>query len=299
MSKLLRINLKLRNLARTILAKKHYTKLNFPNTLNIELTTICNSSCIICPHSSIKRKKIMDFNLFKKIIDEASKYDIKNIFPTLYGEPFLDNNLLKALRYIREKIPKSKIRLISNGSVMNDKQVDEVVKEHLIDNIDFSLDAINPETYNFVRKGLNYEITIKKIMNFLKKNKEYGNKIETTVSFTINDGNKKEIKKFRKFWKNQVSSIHFGADDGRKNNPVIDKFSNKPCLSIFESMFILSDGNVVLCCMDYNGNYSLGNVKEKSLKEIWDSEKYDYIRNCHLIKNKNKIPLCSKCHILG
>ena len=46
-----------------------------PSHLAIETTNICNSTCKFCPSIKQTRKKgVMDFDLFKKIIDDASQY---------------------------------------------------------------------------------------------------------------------------------------------------------------------------------------------------------------------------------
>jgi radical SAM protein with 4Fe4S-binding SPASM domain len=55
------------------------------------------------------------------------------------------------------------------------------------------------------------------------------------------------------------------------------------------------NGDVVLCCQDTDGFSKIGNVMEKSIKEIWDSSLYEkYRRSIHegdFLKN----PLCERC----
>ena len=50
----------------------------FPLSLNIEITTKCNLACTFCYHRELKseQKIHMDIKLFKKIIDEAKKYNL-------------------------------------------------------------------------------------------------------------------------------------------------------------------------------------------------------------------------------
>ena len=42
---------------------------------------------------------------------------------------------------------------------------------------------------------------------------------------------------------------------------------------------------------------NLGNVKDNSLIEIWNSEKFRKIRNHHSLGNRNKIDICVGCQI--
>ena len=50
------------------------------------------------------------------------------------------------------------------------------------------------------------------------------------------------------------------------------------CAFPFQMLLILSSGEVTCCCMDYDGEIKLGNIKEKRIKEIWFGEKLSRIR---------------------
>lgn len=289
--------IKLRNTTKEFLAKFNKPKkLEFPKVITIETSVRCNANCIMCPHKSIKRKKDMDFSLFKKIIDEASNYDIDEIHPMNYGEPFLYKHFIKVLKYTKRKIKEAKIFIYTNGSVMTRKQMEEILKDNLIDYINFSLDAINPKTFARVHR-LDYEITIKKINQFLELNKNYSYPVFTYISFALNKYNESELKEFTKYWKNKVNKVHVGCDDGRYGKPFVNKASKNPCRTVFERTTILTDGSVVLCCIDAKGTFILGNINKNTIKEIWDNKKYELVRRLHLHKNKDKIPLCKKCNV--
>ena len=64
---------------------------DFPLSLNVEITTKCNLACTFCWHSSLKEdEKIhLEFEDFKKIIDEASSFKIPSINLNGLGEPQL------------------------------------------------------------------------------------------------------------------------------------------------------------------------------------------------------------------
>ena len=77
----------------------------------------------------------------------------------------------------------------------------------------------------------------------------------------------------------------------------IDKNLQKPCISPFSTLEILYDGTVPLCGCDYKPTIVLGNVKDNSLIEIWNSEKFRKIRDHHSSGNRNKIDICVGCKI--
>ena len=67
----------LKNIIRFILLKKRES---FPRLLSIELTNACNANCIMCPRSKLTRKTAqMDFELFKKIIDNCQDRNVGEI----------------------------------------------------------------------------------------------------------------------------------------------------------------------------------------------------------------------------
>ena len=58
---------------------------------------------------------------------------------------------------------------------------------------------------------------------------------------------------------------------------------------------ILWNGDVVACCMNYDGKYILGNVKEESLKDIWNNEKMRLLRKSVTNKDLSKPEPCLNC----
>jgi len=65
----------------------------YPNGITIELTNRCNLICNYCPKGKLEDRKDMDidFDLFKKIIDEAeSIMQLQNVALTWYvGHSFI------------------------------------------------------------------------------------------------------------------------------------------------------------------------------------------------------------------
>ena len=59
------------------------------------------------------------------------------------------------------------------------------------------------------------------------------------------------------------------ANSGLSKGPVIPT-DHGTCGALVDKMGILVNGDVVLCCVDYNGENVLGNITEKSLAEILD-----------------------------
>ena len=64
------------------------------------------------------------------------------------------------------------------------------------------------------------------------------------------------------------------------------------CLGLKSHLGILSDGTVVVCCLDSNGDSNLGNVFNSSFEDILKNSKYiiDNFNN-----NKCVLDICKHC----
>src|SRR3989344_8083748 len=75
----------------------------FPRHIFIETTSVCNLKCKMCPRNYTSMKLgTMDFDLFKKIIDEAKKYQARTFSLHLFGEPLCDSGLIEKIAYIKK-----------------------------------------------------------------------------------------------------------------------------------------------------------------------------------------------------
>ncbi|MBU3178015.1 radical SAM protein [Clostridium estertheticum] len=82
-----------------------------------------------------------------------------------------------------------------------------------------------------------------------------------------------------------IESFAFGSE--------VERFKNRKCLAISTRMDILADGSVDSC--KYFSEFTIGNIKDASLSELWHSEAYGCIRE---VINKGISPVCSKCNLL-
>ncbi len=161
--------------------------------------------------------------------------------------------------------------------------------------------------------GLNFENTIRNITYFINYKKANGFKNIAFVKqtfprdFLLKKGVLKEFKKIYNFWKSKGIDWTFNLFFSRAGN--IEDFpykriSKKRLYGFWLShqplrwLYILFNGNAVLCCMDYKREVVLGNVSDKSVYEIWNSDLYNKIRDrIYLNKYNDKDDnfICSRC----
>jgi radical SAM protein with 4Fe4S-binding SPASM domain len=69
------------------------------------------------------------------------------------------------------------------------------------------------------------------------------------------------------------------------------------CHLPFCQMNVLFNGDVIICCHDWNRATVVGNAKTSSLREIWNSKKMNEIRRLILRKRYEQLDSCRGCSL--
>lgn len=285
---------------------KTIKKLNrqYPLGVDIGTTNLCNAACVMCPHSKLKKMGTMDMKLYKKIIDNCAKLKIKIITLSFFGEPFLDKTIIEKIKYAKER--GMNVAFYSNASLLTEKYAKEIIEAEL-DSITISFDGYSKETYEKIRKNLKFDVTKRNVLGLIKIRKQM-NKKNPKINLVLVEleENKKEIGNFYREWKNKVDSINIinmrnWANDIQKEGTKESfhfnkKLKRKPCALIWLKMVVDWNGDVVLCCDDWNHSTILGNLKNQSIEEIWKGDKLRKIREAHVKGEFYKVPLCAGCN---
>ena len=283
----------------------------FPSFIEIQTQSKCNGFCTTCPYGSIetsKKERVMSDEVIEKIILECDKHknSIQRIIPYMNNEPSLDSRLINILRRIKRE--GHFIELSTNFSNISETQMKELVHEKLVDDLRISFFGGNKDFYNKMMPGLDFEENYKKVSQFIEIN---NNTIMYTISSVLCPWIDMEENIFLLKALFPLSQIHlFGFLDRAgnnvkyKNNLLINDGNkweicgcelNRP----FERMVILADGNVIICSQDWNEEEILGNIKSKSIEEIWNGDSYLRIRE--ILNGQIKIPIsnfiCSRCKL--
>jgi radical SAM protein with 4Fe4S-binding SPASM domain len=274
-------------------------KLSFPKRVTIEFTNDCNLKCVMCPRNKVNfEKSYLDEKIFDKIINELSNYEDLAIVPFFRGESLLHKNFEKYIKKLKE-LKRSKIQLFTNGVLLNQKIADFLV-ETKVDFISISLDAINKNVYKEIRGFDFFEKIIENINYLLKIKKEKKSLIEIQISLVKIDKNIDEIDEFVNFWKNKVDRVriyeeHTKDDKLGKLEDTKEIKKRKPCKKPFEEIVIYANGDVAICNHDWERKDKIGNLKDNSIINIWNSEIYNEIRKKHLKNSFKENDICKFC----
>jgi radical SAM protein with 4Fe4S-binding SPASM domain len=267
-------------------------------SLEIETTNICPANCVICPREQFTQKLgMMDFDLFKKIIDNASIYNVKSISLVGFGDPLADPELFERCKYIRKKLPKAKIYISTTGFLMTRDKYDNIIR--YIDILKLSIFGLKKDTYEKCHRGnLKHETTYSNILDFLEKIKNLKKKPHIAALLVIIDINKHEVNDWIKFWEPKLNEVFVwkphNYGDGR-NYRKINRAKLVSCGRPFiNEPYIHVDGKVSMCCFDFNKKLLIGNMKTQTIKQILNSKALKKIQQAHKTKNFKGL-LCENC----
>lgn len=258
-----------------------------PKRIELELVSDCNLRCTYCPRHFVNDLKgYMDFELFKKIVDEAREFH-----PILVlhrrGESMLHPKFNEMLNYLKGDFPE--VQMATNATCLTEDKF-KAIKNNLTF-ISFSLDTKN--SFNKTRIPAKYEIVVKKILKFLEYNQ---GKVTTQVSMVNVGQPKEEIEEFKEFWKDKVDRVRIyeahsiDGEFGKLTNPRSDR---KPCIMPSYQMTIYENGIVARCNHDWDSD-GMGDVKKNTLIEIFNNEKYKNLRLQHKTLNITD-KVCKNC----
>jgi MoaA/NifB/PqqE/SkfB family radical SAM enzyme len=217
------------------------------------------------------------------------------------GEPFLSPNLFNMIDYI-SKNSKAKIIISTNGSLLDDNLIDKIIQSDIYKLI-ISLDAAKSQSiYEKIRIGGNLATVSNNVSRLLKKNTNI--KIDLQfIDFNINKGEREEFQKmwsdkdcrltysWLNTWANQFSELKAETYYSSPNSLV----QRMPCSDLWYKMSVHWNGIVSICCYDWNFKSIFGDLRENSVKTIWNSDLINQFRHFHKNTQLDKMPLCSHC----
>jgi radical SAM protein with 4Fe4S-binding SPASM domain len=259
----------------------------------------------MCPRDKHTRKQgFMDFSLYKKLITEISKHSdkVKRVHLHNYGEPLLDNMLAQKVKFAKEKGIKHTY-IVTNGSLLGVDLSRQLIEAGL-DEFKVSFYGTDQDTYNSTMKGLDFNATMKNLLDFFKTRTELKSKTpKVIIQYLPQKSNQAKTDEFRNIFSNLIDekagdslnifSLHNYA--GGKEYCQLGEEIYSICDYPWRTMVILQDGRVSPCCLDYNGEFIVGNVNNNTIEEIWDGPEYSKVRENFKNLGYNDYHLCLNC----
>ncbi|MFH0861122.1 MAG: radical SAM protein [Candidatus Altiarchaeota archaeon] len=270
---------------------------DFPSHVDIETSSLCQMQCPMCGRHLMKKRGIqegnMEFDLYKKVIDECVRERVYSVKLSWRGEPLLNPKIVDMVKYAKDSGIKD-VSFLTNGERLNPELSKKLVDVGL-DWMSFSIDGLDG-TYERIRYPEKFENIVKKV-KFLKEYRDSKVLKKPLIRVqTIWSAIRENPEKYRNFWLPVADRINFIADEIRSDEKMnFIRDPNYICQSPWQRMAVMWDGRVAQCHSDYLEGNILGDVKEQSLRDIWHGEAFNRVRD--LMKNKRRLKLapCQLC----
>lgn len=272
-----------------------------PANIFIQTATSCNANCVNCPHTmTYKAKKVehMKNTVWEKILNDLISMDFAGQLGLyLHYEPLTDLTIYNKIKDISTHT-KAMATISTNGSLLTEENI------HKLFDSNISYIVINMSSANRIKYAqamdLDFDTTLHNIQTLIRiagergvKNKLAGINVPRTEATDINQFNELglDIKINCESWANSRGGLlpHLSAK-GKTSHFKIKKYCAQP-----ETNFnIFCNGDVPICCQDWQQISNFANIMDNTIYEIFNGEVLKAITN----KFKNGIyeyEMCKHC----
>jgi len=289
--------------------------LSVPFVIFVDPCDTCNFQCRFCPTGDrlLMRKTRgrghgpMDFDLFKKIINDISEFEKPIKVLRLYkdGEPLLNPMFAEMVEYARKKNCAERIDTTTNGTLLNKKMIPRIIDAG-IDRINISIIGLDSKRYiNFSK----YKIDFERFVDTLRLLYENRKQCEIIIKINgdiISEAEKGEfleifgeiadgvyIEHIIDCWPNfNLKGVEANSKVGIYGQPLT---SVSVCPYVFYSFSLNSDGTASLCFLDWARRLIIGDSKKQKVKDIWNSSILFEYQKMFLMKKRQEHPICANC----
>jgi len=265
----------------------------FPPTVRIETTNRCNARCTICPHSRMERESgTMDDELYRSLVDECAARGCNTLHLHNFGEPLLDPDLPERIAYAKGK-GIGKVKIFTNGSLLSGSRAQALLESGL-DEIKVSIDGADGEEFESIRLGLRYNRVVSNVDAFVRlRNEKNRTRPRVTVACCSTSNREQSQDRLGAVVDEyDFTRIHNWGDQDESGRRRI----RKPCSRVWRTFTVLWNGDVALCCLDYDGKVILGNLtQDGSIAKVWKNSRYRDVRAHHRSAEQDRISICEHC----
>ncbi len=210
----------------------------------------------------------------------------------------MDNTLNRKIEYIRKQKPNLDIMLLTNGSLLTPQKFKEFE--------DLGLTSVRVSFYGTDAKSYSHLMGVKpqafeRVKEYLLEISKIRTRTKLLLTMNIISNDCQAVNDdWIKFWEEKVDLLEVWSPhnwvDGVSYRKVQDE-KLATCGRPFNGpLQVQVDGTVNMCCFDYDGKLTLGDLKTQSLKEIFFSPLFQKIVACHTSGDfKESGLICEHC----
>lgn len=290
-----------------------------PLSVDIEIAAICDLACPHCHREFlVTPDKVINFDLYKSIIDQAVKLNVPSVKLIWRGEPLLHPKVKELIQYAKES-GIIEVIINTNGTNLNTKKANDLIDSGL-DQLIYSFDGGTKETYEKMRPGRfkknNFDDVFNNIKNFYEIKKKRNSKFPITkIQMIMTKDTRNEVESFYSLFGDIVDDVTITQYNERGGNisdldkQTKDKIMNyfkknnlpektpymvdidnnifvslkrKRCEQIYQRLMVTYSGRVGMCCHDWGARHGIGYLSKEAFNE--ENDKQEVVKKI----NKNQ-----------
>jgi radical SAM protein with 4Fe4S-binding SPASM domain len=289
-----------------------------PLSLSFEPTTACNLRCPECPsglRSFTRPTGMLEKDLYGKTLHELSR-DLFYLIFYFQGEPYLHPEFLDLVTQASRQGLYTATS--TNGHFLDEDRARQTVESGL-DRLIISIDGTTQEVYEQYRVGGNLSKVLEGARRLVSWKKKLGSRKPFLIfQFLVVRPNEHQVDEIGRM------AREIGADQVRYKTAQIYDYEQDPngliprnqrfsryrkdgdgrmqvrsslenhCWRLWQGSVVTWDGLVVPCCFDKDARHRLGDLRDKTFRQIWFDPEYVRFRG-RILKGRRNIDICSNC----
>ena len=291
----------------------------------IDPCNTCTLHCPLCPTGKGepgRQKGTLSFDDFKTVFDEMKDY-LYEVYLYGWGEPFLNKDVLRMVRYAHDS--RIRTRISSNLNYFREGFAAQIVDSGL-DALLVALDGTTQESYQTYRRGGDFNKVVGNLKAIVAEKKRRHAKTPRLIwQFIAMKHNEKEIPDAREMartldidelkitpMRTDASAYIFQSDaqridQGRQwlpDDQTLTWFdyeqkkrvdANKSCKFPWSMPVISPTGSVAPCCGVYPERFDFGNALADGFMTVWNNSRYVASRRLIAGRSSAANTVCANC----
>lgn len=291
-----------------------------PFTIYLELTNTCNFKCTFCPmhfedygeisgeNHSLRENDII--KIYREIVELGH---LKTLNFYMLGEPFVNREIARFIGMAKRMNLADRLIVTTNGTLINETAATAIVESGL-DFLRFSIYGTTPEELAAVTGSkIQLDRIVKNMRTLRDVRTRTGAKTPFIYAKMIETGDAARNARFRDMfepiadeveiepamnWNEDVEQVDLSGLGREVLQSAYLMNRKSVCPFPFYTLVINADMQVTVCCVDWKKATAIGNLREESLKDIWNGAKMHDLRIKHLSGRRREIAACQSCTYL-
>jgi len=245
----------------------------------------------MCPRDEYERKwQHMSMDTFCSAMRQSAELGVTSLDLCGFGDPLMDPCLEDKLEFVKENFPQIRTYTATTVHLLTEKRMERLC--HGLDTIKISNYGFSKESFEAVHGGtVKFEKVWEQAHALLDRPRNA--RPHVVMSFLVFPENEHEIEAWKAYWGPRADEImvwlphnyggsHKGEDRAYISQSRGGKGKARSCgRPVRGNPFIRVNGDVSVCCFDFNHKLVVGNLNSQSLRDVLEGAELTRVKQIH------------------